>query len=181
MKKILLILWVVFSLISVYFYFSNPEMFNVNSILNLIKSHKDYILPIYMILFIARSFTLIPGTPFVLAGTLLFPDKPYTVLLICIICMIISSLILYYFSELLGFDKILKNKYPKKIEQIQKKLNGKYGVIFITLWAFLPFAPTDLVCYTAGILKINIFIYLTGIIIGELIICWLYIFGYRFI
>lgn len=171
--------WLIFSFLVLLIYFIYPDAFSAKAIVDFIKKYDNYILPIYIFIFLLRSFTLIPNTPFVIAGTLLFPKSPFLVLFISVFCISLSSLIIYYFSELLGFDKFFKNKYPYKMEAIKKKLDNKYGLLFIITWAFLPFAPTDLVCYASGILKINIFVLLSGIILGELPICYFYIFSFK--
>ncbi len=180
-NEIIIFLWSIFLIIVFILYFIFPQFFSVESIVGFIKNYSDYILPAYIFIFLLRSFTLIPNTPFVIAGTILFPDSPYLVLFISIGCIVLSSVIIYFFSELLGFDKLLKNKYPSKMENIQNKLNGSYGLLFIILWAFFPFAPTDLVCYGAGTLRINIYLFLSGVIIGELPICYFFIFSFKYL
>lgn len=177
--KFFFYLWMTILIIFLISYFIHPDFFTAKSITGFIKSFNNYILLIYVILFILRGFTLIPGTPFVIAGAMLFPDRPVLILFICILCMLFSAFILYYFSEFLGFDNFFRNKYPDKIEKIKNKLNTPKGLLLIILWSFLPFAPTDLICYVSGILRINILTLLLGVLLGELPICYFYIFTFQ--
>lgn len=179
MKSKFFYIWISILIIGLSSYFLYPQFFTETHITNFLKSFNHYILPAYIIIFILRSFTLIPNTPFVIAGTLLFPESPFLILLISVFCIMLSSFIIYNFSEFLGFDKFFQNKYPDKIEKVKNKLNNRNGIIFIILWSFLPFAPTDLICYAAGILRIRISIFLLGIFLGELPICYFYIYSLK--
>ena len=46
----------------------------------------------------------------------------------------------------------------------------------VILWSFFPLAPTDLVCYVCGALKVDLKKCLLGVVIGEGAICAIYIF-----
>jgi uncharacterized membrane protein YdjX (TVP38/TMEM64 family) len=43
-------------------------------------------------------------------------------------------------------------------------------------WSFFPLAPTDLICYVCGGLRVNFPKFLLGVLIGEGTICAIYIF-----
>jgi uncharacterized membrane protein YdjX (TVP38/TMEM64 family) len=127
---------------------------------------------------LVRGFTLVPSTPVVLAGTILFPSEPFLVLLISIVGILFSSSMLYFFSDYLGFGKYLERKHPAKIAKIHGQLQKPAGALFVMLWAFTPFVPTDAVCYVAGGLRMNFTRFIIAIGIGELILCSIYIFSY---
>jgi uncharacterized membrane protein YdjX (TVP38/TMEM64 family) len=46
----------------------------------------------------------------------------------------------------------------------------------VIAWSFFPLAPTDLVCYVCGALKVDLKKCLLGVVIGEGAICGIYIF-----
>ena len=46
----------------------------------------------------------------------------------------------------------------------------------VIAWSFFPIAPTDLVCYVCGALKVDLKKCLLGVTIGEGAICAIYIF-----
>jgi uncharacterized membrane protein YdjX (TVP38/TMEM64 family) len=123
-----------------------------------------------------RGFTLIPSTPFVLVGTLLFPENLVFVFLISIIGILLSSTMIYFFSREMGFEEILMKKYKNKVTTYEKWLQ-KYGFPFVLIWSFLIIVPTDLICYIAGTLKMNYTKFITAVAIGESLICLILIFG----
>jgi uncharacterized membrane protein YdjX (TVP38/TMEM64 family) len=45
----------------------------------------------------------------------------------------------------------------------------------VITWSFFPFAPTDLVCYVCGTLKIDVRKCLFGVTLGEGAICAVYV------
>ena len=71
-------------------------------------------------------------------------------------------------------------KYKKTIDKIKINL-AKYELPVIIFWSIAPVLPTDLICYIAGTLRINIYKCLLGIFIGEGFICAVYIFGGKFL
>lgn len=130
---------------------------------------------IYILLTFIRGFFLIPSTPFVIAGGLLFPDQLLLVLFISMSGIMFSTTALYYFSDLLGFSKYLNNR-SSKINTWKSRLRSSKSIFFIAGWSLFPFVPTDMISYVGGILKTpfkNIFL---GVFIGELILCSFYIY-----
>ena len=59
---------------------------------------------------------------------------------------------------------------------MKRKINSKKGVLFVIGWAFFPLAPTDLICFAAGAVRMKIQKFLAGIFIGELPIVAFYVF-----
>ncbi|MCY2970216.1 MAG: VTT domain-containing protein [Planctomycetota bacterium] len=121
-----------------------------------------------------RGFTLIPSTPFVIAGVLLFPENKIIVLLISLGGILFSATLLYYLSEFLGFDSYFEKIAPERVIQITTKIDSPWGFLFVVLWAFFPLAPTDLVCYIAGTARMNFLRFILAVALGELIICLFY-------
>jgi uncharacterized membrane protein YdjX (TVP38/TMEM64 family) len=181
MKKSLAIIWILFLLACISTVFFYPEYFTPANIAGFIEQFKGTILIVYLLISLLRGLTLVPSTPFVLAGTILLPENPFLVLLISLIGIIFSSTMIYYFSDYLGFGEYLENKHPQKIEKIKTHLQKPTGFFFVFFWSFFPALPTDAVCYVAGILKMNFKKYIAAITFGELIICSVYIFFYGFI
>ncbi len=180
-KKITIVIWstIVLTLLCLSFFF--PDSFSAESIKTLIQPYEGYALLIFLILSIVRGLTLLPSTPFVIAGTLLFPNQLWMVFWISIIGITFCSILLYYFSSYLSFDKLFEKKFPKKIEFVKNKLNSPKGVLFVILWSFFPLVPTDLVCYVAGSIKMKFSYFITGILLGEIPLIYLYVFSIDFI
>jgi len=151
-------------------YLVNPEIASPNFLVSFIRSFEQEMLLIYITLTLVRGFLLIPSTPFVIGGGILFPEQLLLVLAISMLGVMFSATSLYYFSDILGFSKYLTKKYPKEIEKWEARLRQPRAICFVMGWSFFPFVPTDLICYVSGIIKMpfkNMFI---GVFIGELIL-----------
>ena len=125
---------------------------------------------------VLRGFTLLPSTPLVLAGTFLYPDQPWLVLATSMAGILISSSLIYFCSEALGFAEYFESKRPAAVARIRERLERPTGLIFVALWAFFPLVPTDAVCYVAGSTKMNFVKFIFAVFIGESVLCSIYIF-----
>ena len=157
-------------------YLLNPELITADNLVVVIQKFKDEILLLYILLTLIRGFFLIPSTPFVIGGGILFPNQLLLILLISILGVLFSATALYYFSDLLGFSNYLESKFPSKITILKKKLNTPRSTLLIACWSIFPFVPTDIICYVAGILKTPIKNVLFGVFFGEVILCSLYVY-----
>jgi len=128
---------------------------------------------VYLLLGAVRGFTLIPSTTLVLAAVAFFQPVPLFVLTIAGI--LISSACIYWFSESIGVDEILKRRHPEAVARLTAVLQTHELPIIIG-WSFFPLAPTDLICYVCGVLRVNFLTCLIGVAIGEGTICGIYIF-----
>jgi uncharacterized membrane protein YdjX (TVP38/TMEM64 family) len=153
-----------------------PELSSPEYITATIKKFQNEMLWIYILLTFVRGFFLIPSTPFVIAGALLFPEHLTWVLLISMAGIMFSTTSIYYFSDFLGFSKQLNKKSSAKIALWKSRLNSRKSIIFIAGWSLFPFVPTDIISYTGGILKTSFKHIFIGVFIGELILCSLYVY-----
>ncbi|HEX5070903.1 MAG TPA: VTT domain-containing protein [Vicinamibacterales bacterium] len=128
---------------------------------------------LYLLLGCLRGFTLIPATSLVAVGMLFFP--PGLLFVLTLAGVLVSSASIYYFAEALHLDELLRHKHAGRLHRVRDLLN-RYGLPMIAAWAFFPLAPTDLICYLAGVLRIRVWICLLGVGIGEGAICAIYIF-----
>jgi uncharacterized membrane protein YdjX (TVP38/TMEM64 family) len=181
-KKISVVIWILFLIFCIGTVLIYPQEFTPQNIAAFLTRFKTSILVVYLILSILRGLTLVPSTPLVIAGTILFPTEPFWVLTISIVGIIFSSTMIYYFSDYLGFGDYLENKQPQKIVKIKEHLKQPTGFLFVFLWSLFPFLPTDAVCYAAGILRMKFTKFIAAMTLGEIIICSIYIFfsGYLY-
>ena len=177
-KKIIIAIWILFLVLCLGFFLTHRELFTPEGIVMFLTKFGGWVMTAYLIVSLLRGFTLIPSTPFVLAGTILFPGSPFWVLAISMTGIIFSSSMIYYFSEHMGFSEYLEEKHPVKIAKIHDHLQKPTGLLFVFLWSFAPFLPTDAVCYVAGILKMSFVKFILAMAFGELILCSIYIFFY---
>ena len=117
---------------------------------------------------------ILPSTPLVLAGMLVFP--PALLYVVNFICIFTSSTIVYYWSGYVGCGEYFHKKYPQRLGQLKHALQERELSVII-LWGFFPAVPTDMICYVSETLNIKLWKCLLGVAIGEGMICAIYIFG----
>jgi uncharacterized membrane protein YdjX (TVP38/TMEM64 family) len=128
---------------------------------------------IYLLAGCLRGFTLIPSTYLVFIGIPFFPPTP--LFLLTITGILISSASIYLFSKSLHLDEYFEREHKHRVVKVRSILQ-KNELPVIIGWSFFPFAPTDLICYVCGVLQVDFWKFLFGILIGEGAICATYIF-----
>ncbi|MGN6212887.1 TVP38/TMEM64 family protein [Parafilimonas sp.] len=176
-KKFLRIVWVCFLLTCISLYVIYSPYLTGQNIAAFIKRYNHQMLAAFFIVCVVRGFTLVPSTPFLLTGIILFSATPILLLIVFMASIFVVATLLFYASDYLGFARYFEKRYPHKTEQVRRKLNGRYGFWFILIWSFTPFTPTDLVCYVAGSLRMRFMKFILPLILGEAIICAIYIFN----
>lgn len=176
LKRLGQVLWIGTIAAGVISYLAAPQLFTADNIAAFLLRFQSIIWLVYISFSALRGLTLLPSTPLVLAGTLLFPAQPFAVLAVSIIGILLSSTMIYFFSEYLGFHEYFEGHKPELTHRIKAKLEHPLGFLFIALWAFFPLVPTDLVCYLAGTTKMNYWKFIAAVLVGELILCSFYIF-----
>lgn len=155
-----------------------PSLFTAESIARLLRDYEAHLLLAYLAINLLRGLTLLPGTPLVFAGLILFPGRHWEVLAISMLGILFASTMLYYFSSYLGFAGQLKQRFPRQVERVQEQLEGSRGMLFVFVWAFLPLVSTDVVCCVAGTLRMSFWRFIVAVGAGELILCSIYVFSY---
>lgn len=174
-KKILRLIWIALVLSGLVLFFLYPDLFTKESITSFVKSNSSSIIITYAVICLVRGIFLLPSTPFVFAGILLFPDSLWVVFWISMVGILVTAMYLYSASRFLEFDKLFGEKHSKKTEKIIEKLN-KHGFWIVLGWSFFPFVPTDLICYLAGSIRMNFWKYIAAVFIGEAILVGFYVF-----
>jgi uncharacterized membrane protein YdjX (TVP38/TMEM64 family) len=128
----------------------------------------------YVALGAVRGFTLVPSTTLVLAALPFVAPGP--LLALTLVGIMLSSTSIYYFSAALRIDERVAKKHPEKIARLTALVN-RYEMPIIIGWSFFPLAPTDLICYVCGVLRVRFWKFLLGVTLGEGAICAIYIYG----
>ena len=165
-------LWLLFFCLSLYTYFFDSN-FLQNKFFHIFGSSFILGYAIFLLAGCLRGFTLIPVTYFIFAGIVLLP--PWPLYIFIMIGVLVSSTCVYYFSEYLNFDQYFESKYPRQIKKL-KEILTKNELPIVTVWSFMPFLPTDLICYVCGALEVDIKKFLFGVVLGEGVSCAIYIF-----
>lgn len=174
-------IWAAVLTASIGSYLYSPTTFTAEGIAAFFQRFETGILFAYAAFSVLRGFTLLPSTPPVIAGTILFPGLPWLVLFISITGILVSSTLIYYCSDLLGFTDFFESKHLGTVNKIRRRLETPMGVVFIFLWAFFPLVPTDAVCYVAGTTRMLFAKFIVAIFLGELILCSFYVFFAGFV
>ncbi|MCH8532617.1 MAG: VTT domain-containing protein [Saccharospirillum sp.] len=169
-----LYLWLGLITFSLSLYFFRPDLFNPQHIRQFFTENLISGLFIYFVISTLRGLTLIPSTPILLAGILVFPPLPLWI--VNQFAVYSSSAIVYYLARHLGFDRYFHAHYPTQISRLSLLLK-KAELTVISTWGFLPFVPSDLIVYVCSVLRVSVVKTLLGISIGEGVICAIYIFG----
>lgn len=175
-KKILFVIWILSILILFGYSMYNPNFLDHEHMKLTLEKYASQIMIVYFLICLFRGMFLLPSTPFIILGALLFPGQLWLVFLISLIGIIASSIILYYFSTFFGFDKYFKKKFPEKIDEIQSQMNSPKAFWLVVAWSAFPFVPTDLMCYVAGTIRMNFARMVIAMIIGEIPLVYLYTF-----
>ena len=168
----MLLLWIAILATALYGYFFHRNALQA-LLVDLSASPPFWIYAVYLALGCLRGFTLVPATYLVLAGMLVLPPLP--LYLLTVAGIIVSSAAVYYFAEAMEFDRFFERKYPRQTARL-RALMARRELPIVIVWSFFPIAPTDLVCYVCGTLKVDLKKCLLGITIGEGTICGIYIF-----
>lgn len=156
----------------IYFYIARADIVR-DEMLVLSASSTVVAATVYFIMGCIRGFTLIPVTYLLPFGLLfLSPTVHFT---LTIAGILVSSAGLYYFSERLQLADYFETRHGNHVARVRELLRRQELPIVIG-WSFFPLAPTDLICYVCGSLGVDVRKMLVGILIGEGIICAVYIF-----
>ena len=167
-------LWLGIIAIILVLYFVNREWFDISFLKRFVDDHKLLVVTVYLIILTFIGLTLIPSSPFAMAGLLLFPA--HETYIINMVGIATSTAIVYYFTRFLGLDKWIEMKFPRQIEKIKKALSKKELPIIIG-WSFFPVVQTDIIIYVSSSLRISLLKCVIGVLIGEGILNALYIFS----
>ena len=176
LRYISLVVWFAVLVAGIVSYLLYPQAFTAANIAEFLLKFQGEIWLVYLVMSALRGFSMLPSTPLVIAGTMLFPGQPFGVLAVSLVGILLSSSMIYFFSEYLGFSDFFEGHKPELTNRIKTKLEHPAGFIFIALWAYFPLVPTDLVCYLAGTTKMNYWKFILAVLVGETILCCFYVF-----
>lgn len=175
-KNLLYASWIAAILYLFLIFVIHPDTFSPENISYYIQTYSHHLWITYILCSMIRGFFLMPSTPFVLSGLVLFPNHKSEVLFISLLGVLFSSTLLYYYSDTLGFSRYLEHKFPNQIPKIKKILMGKWSFLYILIWSIFPAVPTDTVAYAGGIIKMKYGKLILGILLGEFILIATYVY-----
>jgi uncharacterized membrane protein YdjX (TVP38/TMEM64 family) len=173
-KKLAFYFWIFMITGGITVYFLFPDDINLLFLENFSEEYHYIALIIYFLLLSVRGLTMIPSTPLLLAGVLIF--DPVELFLVNMAGILSSSTIVYYFSRYLGFDAYFETKYGKYVRKIRRSITDKELPVIVG-WSFFPLVPTDLIVYVGSSLRVPVFKCLLGVFMGESVLNIFYIFS----
>jgi len=177
-RVVLLILWVVIIGGSLYLFFFQRGVVQ-RELQNAMSASMIAAGLLYLLIGCLRGFSLLPATALLAVGVVFFPPIP--LFLLTLVGILISSASIYWFSEALHLEEVLNQRHLRAMEYLKSLLRHREFPI-IVIWSFLPIAPTDVICYVCGLLRVDFRKCLLGVLLGEGAICAIYIFcGHYFL
>ena len=128
---------------------------------------------VYLLFGCIRGFTLVPVTYIIPFGLLFL--TPTAQFLLTMAGILVSSASVYYFSEHLRLAEYFETHHRAHLDRLRGWLR-RWELPIVIGWSFFPFVPTDLICYVCGALEVDIRKLLAGVLVGEGVICAVYIF-----
>ncbi|HTG90078.1 MAG TPA: VTT domain-containing protein [Vicinamibacterales bacterium] len=171
-RYLVLLLWAATASAALYVYFFDRELLQ-RAASALVGAPPIWAYALYLVLGCLRGFTLVPATYLVLAGMLVLPPVPLYLLTLAGIA--VSSAAVYLFAEVMELDRFFERHYAPQVARLRDLLARREFPI-VVVWSFFPIAPTDLICYVCGALKVDLKKCLLGVTLGEGTICAIYIF-----
>lgn len=175
-RRVFLTVWVCALFAAVIYYATHSHQFTAADVAARLQEAGPFVLAAYLAVSVLRALVLLPSTPFVLAGAILLPESPGIVLVLSLIGIALSSTLLYYFADALGFHDDLKARHPEGLLRLERVLNSRAGFLGLVGWAFFPLAPTDAACCVAGTLRMPFWKFLLAVCLGELMVCSMYLY-----
>lgn len=172
LRRGLIAVWILIVCVALYLYLFKRDLLKgeLQSVFSLSLFFGYFV---YLALGCLRGFTLIPATYLVLVGVPFF--TPIPLFLLTLIGILVSSSFIYFFGGSLRIYEFFARKHEQKVARIRSLIERNELPIVIG-WSFFPLAPTDLICYVCGIMKVDFKKCLFGVFIGEGLICGIYIF-----
>ena len=153
----------------------NPGLLRREVIAGFLDSLGPGALLVYVLLSLSRAALLLPATPFVLAGGLVFPGQPLLVFAVSLAGIAAGALLVYSFPSIGGYRVLLEEKFPRHIGRLKERMAHRHVYWFIAGWSAFPLVPTDAVCYAAGIVRLSAARMVTAVLAGELPIVAFYV------
>jgi uncharacterized membrane protein YdjX (TVP38/TMEM64 family) len=173
-KRVLFWLWTAAILVVLSLYLFKPDLFSAEHLRSSFEQYSGHLLVIYSVGSLVRGLALLPSTPFVLAGGLLFPQSPWLVLFISMSAILGSAAFVYLLADFLDVDMFLRDRFASRFEKLKGQMHA-HGFWIVAAWSFFPAVPTDLICYAAGVVRLNFLKFMAGVFVGEVFLVAIYI------
>ena len=157
-------------------YVARPDLIEPANLVRVLRQSGPFVMLGYVVVSVIRPVTLIPSTALVVVGTLLFPDRYWTVFAVSLGGVVVSATLIYYFFDFLGLAELFERRHAARLRWLETQIHRR-GVWIVAGWSVFPFVPTDAICYVAGSLRMPIGKFVLGVTLGEIPVVALYVTG----
>ncbi len=157
-------------------YVARPDLIEPANLVRVLRQSGPFVMLGYVVVSVLRPVTLIPSTALVVVGTLLFPDRYWTVFAVSLGGVVVSATLIYYFFDFLGLAELFERRHAARLRWLETQIHRR-GVWIVAGWSVFPFVPTDAICYVAGSLRMPIWKFVLGVTLGEIPVVALYVTG----
>lgn len=174
-RLIALVVWAASVVALSVLYVLRPELLDPERVAGVLRGSGQPVLLGYVVLNVVRAFTLVPATVLVVAGTLLFPERPWFVTGSALGGAVASALLIYYFFDFLGLGDPFERRHGARVRRLEAQMARQGGFWLVVGWSAFPFAPTDVICYVAGTLRMPVARFGAAVALGKLPIVVFYV------
>ena len=178
-RLIALVLWAASVAALSALYVLRPDLLEPERVAAVLRGSGQPVLLGYVALNVVRAFTLVPATVLVVAGTLLFPDRPWFVTGSALGGAVVSALLIYYFFDFLGLGDLFERRHAARVRRLEARMARRGGFWLVAGWSAFPFTPTDVICYVAGTLRMPVARFAAAVALGKLPIVVFYVWATR--
>lgn len=166
-KKALFYLFVLFNIALLIYVYIKGDLFDFEALKTYLSEQNFFVsYSIFIVILIVRGLTLLPGTPFLLAGIYLFTiPQVFIAIQLAIVCYCV---IIFRFANSMNF------KIPEKILSYEEKIKTKEIPIIFSL-CFVPGISINVLIYFLSIINIKLKNILIGVLAGTSITSIVYI------
>ena len=160
-------LWVLAALVVFVLWLQDPGLFTQESMAARIESWGPWVFGAFIGVSLVRGLFLVPSTPVILTGGMLFPESLPTVFVISMVGIVMSATVIYLLPGAGGYNDLLERRYPEKIARVKTLLVKPHAFWVVVGWSFFPFVPTDVICYVAGLVGMSYRRMIFALLLGE--------------
>ena len=166
-RLIALIVWAASVAALSVLYAARPDLLEPERVAAGLRGSGQPVLLGYVALNVLRAFTLVPATVLVVAGTLLFPDRPWFVAGSALGGAVASALLIYYFFDFLGLGDLFDRRHAALVRRLEARMARRGGFWLVAGWSAFPLTPTDVICYVAGTLRMPVGRFAAAVALGK--------------
>lgn len=160
-------LWMLAAVIVFALWLQDPDLFTQESMAVRIESWGPWAFGAFIGVSLVRGLFLVPSTPVILTGGMLFPGSLPIVFVISMVGIVLSATVIYLLPGVGGYNDLLERRYPEKIARVKTLLVKPHAFWVVVGWSFFPFVPTDVICYVAGLMGMSYRRMIFALLLGE--------------